>query len=231
MKNYAIILASGSGTRIGSDIPKQFSLISDRTIIEHSIDIFENCDLIDKIILVVNPNFLNEFDKILSRNNYKKVENILKGGATRQISSFIGINSIKDREAKVLIHDGVRPFVSKTTIAECIFALDKYNAVNVAIESSDTIIEVDENNIIKSVPDRKFLRRCQTPQGFLLSIIKKAHELAKTDGVDSITDDCGLILKYNLSEIFVVKGSTSNIKITYPIDLEIAKLIVKKESH
>lgn len=228
MKNYAIILASGTGERAGLNIPKQFACISGKTILEYSIEAFNNHPDIGGIVIVSNPKFIDMTKEIINKNSYKKIIDILPGGETRQQSSYIGVFSINDSNANVLIHDAVRPFITKDIIDECIHSLNKYKAVNVAIESSDTIVEIDNNNIIKSVPDRKYLRRCQTPQCFNINLIKKAHELAKNDNISNITDDCGLILKYNLSDIYVVNGSTDNIKITYPIDLSIAELILNK---
>lgn len=228
MKNIALILASGTGERAGLNIPKQFALIRNKTILEYSIDAFSNNENIDYIIVVSNPNFLNETKDIVEKNKYLKVSKVIPGGKTRQESSYIGVNSINESNAKVLIHDAVRPFISDEIINECIFALDKYKAVNVAIDSSDTIIEVDDNNIIKSVPNRKYLRRCQTPQCFDLQLIKQAHELAKQNNV-SVTDDCGLVINFNLADIYVVNGNTDNIKITYPDDIKIAELILDKK--
>ena len=228
MKNIALILASGTGERAGLNIPKQFALIRNKTILEYSIEVFSNNENIDYIIVVSNPNFLNETTAIVERNNYKKVLKVIPGGKTRQESSYIGVNSINESDAKVLIHDAVRPFISDKIINECIYALDKYKAVNVAIDSSDTIIEIDDNNIIKKVPNRKYLRRCQTPQCFDLQLIKKAHELAKINNI-SVTDDCGLVIKFNLTDVFVVNGSTDNIKITYPDDIKIAEVILDKK--
>ncbi len=135
--------------------------------------------------------------------------------------------AIDDEEANVLIHDAVRPFLTKRIITDCIYALKEYKAVNVAIESSDTIICVDDNNIIKSVPDRKYLMRCQTPQCFDLKTIKKAHYIAVKDNFNSATDDCSLVLRYNLAPVCVVKGSEKNIKITYHDDIAFAELFIK----
>ena len=229
MNNYAIILASGSGERAGLNIPKQFAIIRGKTILEYTIEKFEAHEQIAGIIVVSNPKYIDKVQKILMNNNYYKVLEVLPGGKTRQQSSYIGISAIKDINSNVLIHDAVRPFISNEIISNCIEALKKYKAVNVVIESSDTIIEVDKNNIIKNTLDRKFLRRCQTPQGFRLNIIKKAHELSIKDNQMSNTDDCSLVLKYNLTDIFVVNGSNNNIKITYPIDIEIANLIYEKQ--
>ena len=194
-------------------------------VIEHTIEVFEKNDNIDEIILVVIPNYYNFVKEILLKNNYKKVKNILNGGDTRQESSYIAINSIIYKEANLIIHDSVRPFLSQNIINNCIKALDKYNAVDVCIPCTDTIIETNNQNIITNIPNRNFLRRGQTPQCFKLSLIKKAHNLAKDKKDMSFTDDCGLILKYKLSDIHIIEGENENIKITYPIDIDVADKI------
>ncbi len=229
MNNYAIILASGSGERAGLKIPKQFAIIAGKTILEHTIEKFDKHNLISGIIIVSNPLYIDKVKDILIKNNYEKVLKVLPGGKTRQQSSYIGISAIKDINSNVLIHDAVRPFIDDEIISNCIEALSNYNAVNVAIESSDTIFEIDNNNLLKSNLNRKLLRRCQTPQCFKLETIKKAHELAIYDNLTENTDDCSLVLKYNLADIYIVNGSVNNIKITYPIDLEIANLIYEKQ--
>ena len=228
MKNTAIILASGAGSRFGSEIPKQFIKLNDKTILEYSISAFEQNDNINEIIVVSNPDFIEDTKNII-QNKYRKVTSVISGGKTRRQSSYIGVNHIKEKDINVLIHDGARPFVSQKIINECIDALKTYKAVNVAVDSSDTIVEVDSKNIIKSMPVRKSLRRCQTPQCFRLEIIKKAHELAEKNKLEDITDDCGIVLKYNLADIYTVDGSVDNIKITYPKDIELAKLIINEQ--
>lgn len=222
MKNYAIILASGTGSRFGSDLPKQFTEINGRTILERSIDVFDSVEKIDEIIVVVTPEYKYLAEEIINKNGYKKVSKILNGGEQRKDSSYNGVFSIKDDEANVLIHDCARPFVTTEIISNCIEALENHDAVGVAIPSTDTIIEV-ENNIIKSIPPRKNLMRVQTPQCFKLSLIKKAHELSKND--KEFTDDCGLVIKHNLSDIYIVEGDRNNIKITYPEDFYLAERI------
>ncbi|MDR2776784.1 MAG: 2-C-methyl-D-erythritol 4-phosphate cytidylyltransferase [Puniceicoccales bacterium] len=221
MKTYAILLASGIGERIGSDLPKQFLKISGKTVLEHSIEVFERNGFVDEIIVVVHRQFVDFCNKILGQNGFKKIGKILVGGETRQISSFIGVNSISDGDAKVLIHDAVRPLISDRIINDCVAALDKYDAVDVAIPTADTIIEVNDAMIIENILPRQFLRRGQTPQAFKLSIIKRAHSLATSSSV-KFTDDCGLVKMFNLAEIHVVQGEEGNIKITNPIDLFIA---------
>jgi len=220
LKNYGIILASGTGSRYGADIPKQFVKIAGKTILEHTIEVFEKADGIDNIIIVITPEYRTMAEEILLKNNYKKVSKLLNGGEIRKESSYIGISSIEDKEANVLIHDCARPFLTQKIISNCIKALEKYDAVDVAIPSADTIVEIDENNIIRNIPKRAVLRRGQTPQCFKLSVIKKAHELSKND--KNFTDDCGLVVKYNLTDVFVVEGDVENIKVTYPSDIFMA---------
>lgn len=219
MKNYGIILASGTGIRYGGDVPKQFVKIAGKTILEHTIEIFEKTKDINEIIIVITPEYRNFAENILLKNSFKKVTKLLNGGETRKESSYIGISSIDEEEANVIIHDCARPFLTEKIIVDCIKALEKYSAVDVAIPSSDTIIEV-KDNIIQNIPNRANLRRGQTPQCFKLSVIKKAHELSEKD--NNFTDDCGLIVKYNLGEVFVVEGDIENIKVTYPSDIFMA---------
>ncbi len=219
MKNYGIILASGTGNRYNSEIPKQFVKIAGKTVFEHTIDIFEKADDIDEIIIVITPDYRHFAENLLLKNNYKKIVKLLNGGETRKESSSIAIHSISEDEANVVIHDCARPFLSQKIIKDCIIALKDYNAVDVAIPSADTIIKV-KDNLIENIPERSYLRRGQTPQCFKLSVIKKAHELSKND--NNFTDDCGLIIKYGLSDVYVVKGDGENIKITYPEDIFMA---------
>ncbi len=215
-KVYAIILAGGSGERLGFPVPKQFVKVAGKTVIEHTIEVFEKHPSVDEIILVINPSFRHLMEEILLKRNYRKVKKILNGGETRKESSAIGVNSIEDDEAIVLIHDAVRPFVSKRIIDESIEAAVKHGAVDVAIPSVDTIIRVNDNMFIEDIPPRKYMMKGQTPQSFKLSIIRKAHKMAV---VGDVTDDCGLVLKHNISPIFVVRGEERNIKLTYPEDI------------
>ena len=223
-KNIAIILASGSSERLNTmSTVKQFAKLAGKTVIEHTLDVFEKNRNIDDIIIVTKDDYRDFCSELVHKNNYGKVSNILSGGKTRQESSYNALMSInEDDNVNVLIHDAVRPFTSNRIIDDCIEALGKYQAVDVAIPSADTIIQVDDKDFIRDIPKRKFLRRGQTPQAFKLGIIKKAHILARKEQNIEVTDDCGLIKKFNLCDIFVVNGDDSNIKITYPIDVEIA---------
>lgn len=227
MKNIAIILASGVGERFGENIPKQFYVFEGKTILEYSLEVFENNENINEIILVTNPDFRDLAENILSKNKYKKITKVLNGGKTRVESSYIGVNAA-DKNSNVLIHDAVRAFVTQKIINDNVEALKNYEAVGTAIDTVDTIIQIDEDNIIKNIPQRKTLKRVQTPQSFRTELIKKAHELALKDKNASFTDDCGLILRYNLAPIHIVEGDEINVKITQKSDLDIIKSILLK---
>ena len=222
MNNYGIILASGMGVRYQSDIPKQFVKIAGKTVLEHTLNVFETSPNIDKVVLVITPDYRNMAEEILLKNNFSKVVKLLNGGETRKESSYIGISSIEDDEANVIIHDCARPFLTERIIKDCVEALNQYDAVDVAIPSADTIIKV-QDNVIENIPERKSLMRGQTPQCFKLSVIRKAHELSQND--NNFTDDCGLIVKYGLGKVYVVEGDMENIKITYPSDIYMADRI------
>ena len=238
MKNYAIILASGTGERSGLEIPKQFIKIAGKTVIEHTLNIFQNNENIDRIIVVTNSDYIELVYQLASKNNFYKVCHVVRGGETRQQSSYIGLQAVADElhdiaedNAKVLIHDAVRPFVTDRIINDCIKALDSYKAVDVAITSADTIIKVNSENIIETIPQRKYLKRGQTPQAFDFQTIMKAHKLALDSNDVEVTDDCGLITKFNPTDIYVVNGDDSNIKITYPIDISIADKLFQLKTY
>ena len=225
LKNYAIVLASGSGSRFGGNKPKQFEKISDKTILELSLDIFEKNANIDEIILVINPEY-KDLAIDITKNKYQKLCAIINGGETRKQSSSIGVNHIKDFEANVVIHDCARPFLSQEVLNNCIEALKTHDAIDVALPVTDTIVFVKEN-FIENIPNRETLYASQTPQCFKLSLIKKAHELACNN--ENFTDDCGIIMKYNLGKIYIVKGNIENFKITHPSDIELARKIFKNK--
>ena len=220
MKNIAVILAGGSGTRLGNDTPKQFLKVAGKQVIEHTIDVFDNCRLIDEICIVSKADFVSEVEELVVKNQYKKVKKILTGGKERYDSSLAAINAYTDNDTNLLFHDAVRPLVNERIINDCIAALEKYNAVDVAAMTTDTIISVDEHECIDFIPNRANLRNGQTPQCFKRGTIKRAYELALADPAFTTTDDCGTVRRYLPDEpIFVVAGDNSNMKLTYLEDL------------
>lgn len=220
MKNIAVILAGGTGQRLGDSVPKQFLKVAGKKIIEHTLDVFQNHPQIDEIVVVSNPNFLSDVENIVIKNSYTKLKRILQGGKERYHSSLAAINAYDgDKELNLIFHDAVRPLVNDRIISDCIQALEKYNAVDVAIKTTDTIIQVNEK-YITGIPTRENLRNGQTPQAFKLSTIKKAYTLALQDPDFKTTDDCGVVYKYLPDEpVYVVKGEQFNMKLTYKEDL------------
>lgn len=229
-KTQAIVLAGGVGNRFGGDIPKQFIKIAGKTVIEHTIAKLDRNELVFSIIIVVNPDYYDYLNELVLKVSYKKNIKIVKGGSTRQLSSYAGLLACDDDTDYVLLHDAVRPFLSQRIIRDMIRALDKYKAVDVAIDASDTIIQVDENRIINNIPERKYIKRGQTPQAFHLDIIKKAYRIFIDGKKTNFTDDCGLIIEYKLAPVYVIKGEESNIKITHPEDVYLADKLFQMNS-
>lgn len=226
-KNIAVILAAGSGERSGFEIPKQMMKLAGKPIVEHTIGTFQNCNAIDEIIVVTSTNCIEKIEDIVSNRAFSKVRKIISGGKERYESSLAAINAVeldaKDHQLRLIFHDAVRPLVSDRIICDVVEALDHYNAVDVVVPTTDTIISADPiTNTIDNVPDRQKLRNGQTPQGFKWETIKFAYELARKDPNFKTTDDCGVVLKYLPDEkIFLVNGENNNIKLTYKEDLHI----------
>ncbi len=219
MKNIAVILAGGTGLRFGGDLPKQLLKLAGKQVIEHTIEVFQEHPLIDEIIVVSHFNYLRDIESLSIRENYSKLKKIVSGGKERYESSLAAINAYTD-EVNFIFHDSVRPLVNDRIISDCIVALNKYNAVDVAIPTTDTIIQVNSNNEIVNIPSRSQLRNGQTPQAFKRSTIKAAYDIALKDPNFVTTDDCGVVLKYLKEEpIFVVQGEQFNMKLTYEEDL------------
>ena len=217
--NIAVILAGGVGSRLDSSHPKQFFKVAGKTVIEHTIEVFERNSLIDEIAVVINPAYLTTIEEIVLKNGWRKVRKILKGGAERYHSSMAAIEAYAGcQDVNLIFHDAVRPLITDRIIHDTIQALDTYNAVDVAVPAVDTIISV-HGDYIDAIPDRSKLRRGQTPQGFKLETIQEAYKCALLDPDFKSTDDCGVVLKYLPNEkIYVVRGEESNMKLTYKED-------------
>lgn len=221
MKNIAIILAGGSGSRFGADMPKQFLQVAGKMIIEHTIDAFERHPMIDEIAIVSRADYMEEMREMVKKDGYVKVTHVLQGGKERYHSSLAAIEAFTDDDDNLLIHDGVRPLVSERIISDCVNALAEYEAVDVAVPTTDTIIELNEDGSIARIPQRRLLRNAQTPQCFRRRVIAEAFRLALQDPDFFPTDDCSIVLKYMPEvAIKVVDGEPSNIKVTYKSDLE-----------
>jgi 2-C-methyl-D-erythritol 4-phosphate cytidylyltransferase len=225
VKNVAVILASGSGERSGFDRPKQLAKLGGRPVIAHALERFQSHPMIDEITVVTSSSCVPEIEALISRESLTKVKRVLLGGKERYESSLAAIYAHEGDAAagdlNLLFHDAVRPLVSHTIITDVVDALKHFGAVDTAVRAADTVIFADpESNIIREIPDRKLARLGQTPQVFRFDVIKTAYERALQDPAFKTTDDCGVVLHYLPSEkVYVVDGSSANLKLTYGDDL------------
>ncbi len=231
----AVVLAGGVGQRMGAGMPKQLLQVAGRTILEHSVAVFESVAEIDEIVVLMAPGHVADAEELVARGGFRKVTAIVEGGASRTESTWRALAAVGERECDVLLHDAVRPLVEPDIVRECVAALATCEALEVAIPSSDTIVRVDagpDGEVVRDVPDRSSLRRTQTPQGFRLSVIREAYPRAIADpgfADRPATDDCGVVLRYLPDvPIRVVPGSEHNLKITHPLDMAIAERLFRR---
>jgi len=229
MRTVAVVLAGGSGQRFGSGLPKQLLPLTGRTLVEHSVAAFEQAPDVAAILIVMAAGHASQVAELLAAGGYQKVMGVIEGGASRPESTRRAIEELGPEECDVLFHDAARPLVDQRIIADCVSALRTHRAVGVAVPASDTIVIVD-NDVMTAMPRRDRLRRCQTPQGFRLGVIRRAYELAQADPAFTdlaSTDDCGVVLRYLPDvTVAVVPGSERNFKITYPDDLRVAESLL-----
>jgi 2-C-methyl-D-erythritol 4-phosphate cytidylyltransferase len=230
LRTVGVVLAGGVGTRVGLAIPKQLLKIAGKPIIEHTIAAFEASSDVDEILVMMTPGYVEDVQAIIASRGFRKVIDVLEGGVTRNDTTKLALDRLGEDECNVLFHDAVRPLVNQRIVRECVNALRRYDAVDVAIPSADTIVVVDGGDI-SEIPDRSRLRRGQTPQGFKLSTIREAYERAWQDPDFTATDDCSVVLKYSPEvAIHVVEGSEHNMKVTDPVDLFIADKLFQLSS-
>jgi 2-C-methyl-D-erythritol 4-phosphate cytidylyltransferase len=225
MRTVAVVLAGGSGLRLGGAVPKQLQLLAGRTLLEHSVAAFDTAPGIDEVIVVLPADFVPDGEQLLGGGRYRKLTRVIPGGADRPGSTRCAIEllSATSPECNVLFHDAARPLVDQRIIAECVAGLRDCEALGVVVPTADTIVHLTDG-VMTSIPPRESLGRCQTPQGFRLSVIRRAHERAVADPAFAPTDDCGIVLRYLPDvEVRTVRGDERNLKITYPADLRIAE--------
>jgi 2-C-methyl-D-erythritol 4-phosphate cytidylyltransferase len=227
VKNLAIILAGGSGERLHGPVPKQFLQIAGRPLLGLCLERFQSHPGIEGIVLVAPSAHLELAEKTVSAGRFSKVIRILAGGNTRQESSFIGVSAAPAGVKNVLIHDAARALVAAGVITRVLEALAGMGAVMAALPAADTVVRVDDAAMITAVLDRGMIGLAQTPQGFKLDIIRRAHEMARQQGVTDASDDCSLVLHSKLAPVASVPGDRANIKITYPQDIAIAEAILR----
>jgi 2-C-methyl-D-erythritol 4-phosphate cytidylyltransferase len=214
-------------------MPKQLQLLAGQTLLEYSVSAFEQAPGVDRIVVVMPAEFIAEGTRLLG-SRYSKLTEIIAGGVDRPGSTRCAIELLSgsdqaEADCNVLFHDAARPLVDQRIIADCVAALADCQALGVVVPTADTIVEM-AGGVMTSIPPRETLGRCQTPQGFRLSVIRQAHQLAAADpdaAAFSATDDCGMVLRYLPDvEVRAIQGSERNLKITYPGDLTVAESLL-----
>lgn len=219
----AIILAGGRGTRMGSDISKQFIEVDGKPILYYTLNTFINSELIKEIILVLPKNEI-EYCKINVLDKYNlNVNKIVEGGKERQDSVYNALKEVGNSEL-VLIHDGARPFTTDRIIEEGITFARKYGAAAPGVTPKDTIKVIDSNNFSKETPNRNTLVSIQTPQVFKTDMIISCHEKVREENL-KVTDDTMVVERYNY-KVYIYNGDYENIKVTTKEDLILAEKLV-----
>lgn len=217
--NIAAILAGGRGSRMGSDIPKQFIEIDGIPIIVRTIQKFQEHRQIDAICLICLTEHCDYMKELADQYRLTKIISILPGGGSRQESSFLAVEAMYERygpEAVILIHDGARPNVTAEILSENIKVASNMGACNTVIPSQDTVLISKDGETIFSYTDREEIYLVQTPQSFRLETIYRAH--LKGREVPGITDDCSLVIRAG-GQVGLVLGDKRNVKITTSEDL------------
>lgn len=223
MKKYVIIVAGGSGSRMGTEIPKQFLMLQNKPILLHTIEKFVQTVPEISIILVLPKSQISYWINLCSEQIHIPAHEIVTGGETRFHSSYNGILSIQEDEALVAIHDGVRPFPSEKSILNAFQqAEEKGNAV-FAVDSKDSIRKWNANKQNFEAVKREEIKIIQTPQIFKLSSLQEAFN----KGYKPFYTDDASVVENNGEEIHLIEGNYENIKITTPEDLLLAEVILK----
>ena len=222
--NIAIIAAAGAGTRMASDRPKQFLLLAGMPVIFHTLKVFEQCDSIDDVIVVLPAEESAGFLSLAAKFGVRKLARVVPGGATRADSVKRGLMAIRSATAEiVVVHDGVRPFVTVEEIDATIAAAKADGAAILVAPVTDTIKQVRDEAIVKTL-DRGTVRRALTPQCFRYELLREAYQNADVND-PSLTDESALVERLG-KRVSIVEGSARNIKITTAEDLAIAEAIL-----
>jgi len=223
MQEYVIIVAGGSGSRMKSDIPKQFLAINGLPILMHTINAFRSYSNALEIILVLPDDQILFWNKLCEEHHYKKDYKLISGGDTRFASVKNGLDSIKELQGLVAVHDGVRPVISREVIAASFTKAAELGTAVVSVPLKDSIRKVEANGLNRAM-DRTAFRLIQTPQTFRLDWMRHAFEVSYDDRFT----DCASVLEHAKYPIHLIPGTYENIKITTPEDLRWAEIYLQQ---
>lgn len=228
MAAAGIVLAGGKGSRMQSDVPKQYMELLGKPLLYYSLKAFEDSD-VEQVVLVMAEGDEEYCRKeLVERFGFTKVVAIVAGGAERYVSVWNGLKCLKEQEPDyVLIHDGARPLVTTELINRLITETEQYNACVAGMPVKDTIQMTDERGTITLTPKRDSLWMAQTPQSFEFSLAYEAYEQLMREPEINVTDDAMVVGLYHDIPIQMVRGSYTNIKVTTPEDLVLAEAFLK----
>lgn len=228
VKWSVIIPAAGSGERLGSPIPKPFIVVAAKTILEHTISKFLQVPGLIQVVVATSVEHMPRVQSIFEKLDAEEVQlDVVEGGVERQFSIYNALKNIREDATLVGVHDAVRPFITPEKINECCVVAASNDGAIVGVPAKDTIKKVEQSSFIKETPERSLLWQAQTPQVFQKEILLKAYERAVSESYTG-TDDASLVERIG-GKVKVIEGDRDNFKITYPIDLQIAKLILGDE--
>jgi 2-C-methyl-D-erythritol 4-phosphate cytidylyltransferase len=226
MKADAVIVSAGRGQRFMEGEKKQFHLLAGKPILAHTLEKFQACPLIRHVLLVVaHEDMEYSMKEIVEKYRCRKVFRIVPGGRKRQDSAKNGIEALPKDSEIVVIHDGVRPFVTKEIIQDSIHLAVRFGAVVTAMPVKDTIKVSEPDGTVLRTLEREALWQAQTPQTFKVDLIREAYQKAARDGFVA-NDDASLVERLGI-RVHLLPGSYTNIKITTPEDLLLAQLFLK----
>ncbi len=218
-----VVVAAGSSTRMGQD--KLYMDLEGMPVLVRTLRAFDECDFVREIVLVVREDNLERAAELCRSYGIGKVKRVVIGGETRTASVLAGVSSIRRDAGLVLVHDGARPLVTEEIIRDAMHTAALYRCAAPAIPVTDTIKETQQDVVVRT-PERSSLAAVQTPQAFVPEILKAALTAAVKAGKE-YTDDCAAVEAMGLT-VRLSKGSAENIKITRPLDLELAASILRK---
>lgn len=220
----AVIVAAGSASRMGG-IDKVMAELAGEPMILRTVRAFQQCDAIREIVIVTREDLIRPISSLCAKMD--KVKAVVVGGKSRQESVWLGLNSLSDKMELAAIHDGARPLVSQAVIDRTVRAAHSYGAAAPAIPVKDTI-KVAKGGLVAATPERETLRAVQTPQVFDFDLLRGALKKAEEEKA-AVTDDCSAVELMGMS-VKLVEGEERNLKVTTPLDLKIAALLLEEEA-